>query len=171
VQALLNQTSKILGTPAPQLPAFSAPRPLPMAPQPHPAAGGPTATPAVPGSTVGAKIAKTALTQLGTPYQWGGPAKLGSRTDCSGLLQASAAANGIRIGRTTYEQWKQGTPVPLNQLQPGDAVFSHADSRGPGHVSIYIGNGQIVEDPHTGEVVSISDLAGRAGVIGARRYG
>jgi cell wall-associated NlpC family hydrolase len=70
-------------------------------------AGDPQATTLAPGVT---GIAKTALTQLGTPYQWGGKAALGSRTDCSGLLQASARANGINIGRTTYEQYKQGAP-------------------------------------------------------------
>lgn len=116
-------------------------------------------------------IAKTALTQLGTPYQWGGKAALGSRTDCSGLLQASARANGVSIGRTTYEQFKQGSPVALNQLQPGDAVFSEQTSQGPGHVAIYIGGGKVVEDPHTGASVEISTLAGRRGIVGARRYG
>jgi cell wall-associated NlpC family hydrolase len=121
-------------------------------------------------TAVGANIAKTALSQLGTPYQYGGPAKLGSRTDCSGLLQASAAANGVHIGRTTYEQWKQGIPVPMDQLQPGDAVFFEMGPRGPGHVAIYIGNGRVVEDPHTGASVEISQLAGR-GPVGARRYG
>lgn len=115
-------------------------------------------------------IAKTALTQIGIPYQWGGAAKLGGRTDCSGLLQASAKANGVNIGRTTYEQYHQGTPVALDKLKPGDAVFSHPDSRGPGHVAIYIGNGQVVQDPHTGASVSISQLD-RAGIVGARRYG
>lgn len=120
-------------------------------------------------ATPGSSIANTALTQLGEPYQWGGLAKLGSPTDCSGLLQASAAANGINIGRTTYEQWTQGAAVPLDKLQPGDAVFFDMTSRGPGHVAIYIGNGRVVEDPHTGASVEISRLAGR-GPVGARRY-
>jgi cell wall-associated NlpC family hydrolase len=108
---------------------------------------------------------------LGTPYQWGGKAALGSKTDCSGLLQASAKANGIPLPRTTYDQYKVGQPVSLNQLQPGDAVFSDPTAQGPGHVSIYIGNGKVVEDPHTGAVVSVGALAGRKGIVGARRYG
>lgn len=131
-----------------------------------PTAPGQQGAPQVPGTSVGAAIAKTALTQIGIPYQWGGAAKLGGRTDCSGLLQASAAAHGVNIGRTTWQQIKQGTPVPLNQLQPGDAVFSHNG----GHVSIYIGNGKVVQDPHTGAVVSISTLD-KTGVVGARRFG
>jgi len=126
--------------------------------------------PPVPGAGVGAKIAKSALTQLGTPYQFGGKAALGSRTDCSGLLQASAAANGVSLPRTTYEQYKVGTPVPLNQLQPGDAVFFEPGPQGPGHVTIYIGNGRVVEDPHTGASVEISALHGRGAIVGARRY-
>lgn len=127
----------------------------------------------LPRTQVGAGIAKTALTQIGTPYQYGGVAKLGSRTDCSGLLQASAAANGVKIGRTTFQQYKEGIPVPLDQLQPGDAVFS-AGSDGtasnPGHVGIYIGNGRVVQDPHTGASVDIAQL-GKFGAVGARRYG
>lgn len=117
-----------------------------------------------------AGIAKTALTQIGIPYQWGGKAVLGGHTDCSGLLQASAAANGINIGRTTYEQWKQGSPVPLDKLKPGDAVFAHMGPNGPEHVMIYAGNGAVVEDPHTGDSVKTIPLAGYPGLVGARRY-
>jgi cell wall-associated NlpC family hydrolase len=124
----------------------------------------------LPRSQVGGAIARTALSQIGIPYQWGGAAKLGSRTDCSGLLQASAAAHDVHIGRTTYEQWKQGIPVALDQVQPGDGIFFHMGKNGPEHVAIYIGNGQVVEDPHTGAAVEISKLAGR-GAVGARRFG
>jgi cell wall-associated NlpC family hydrolase len=148
----------------------------PVNPSSSPLAAGLAANPspatpavAVAGSASGGGIAKTALTQIGIPYQWGGAAKLGGRTDCSGLLQASARANGINIGRTTYEQYKQGTPVPLTALQPGDAVFFHMGPRGPEHVAIFIGGGRVVEDPHTGASVEISQLAGR-GAVGARRY-
>jgi cell wall-associated NlpC family hydrolase len=162
---ILNEGAKLFGLPPLPTPPSSAPTRLPMA-------AGPAATPspaAASPTLVGQQIAKTALTQKGIPYQWGGQAKLGGRTDCSGLLQASAAANGVKIGRTTYQQWKQGTPVPLNQLQPGDGVFFHMGANGPEHVAIYIGNGRVVEDPHTGATVSVNTLAGR-GAIGARRF-
>jgi cell wall-associated NlpC family hydrolase len=125
------------------------------------------------GSPTGQAIAKTALSQLGQPYQYGGQAKLGHPTDCSGLLQAAAAAHGINIPRTTYTQWQTGKAVPTNALQPGDAVFfKGSDARGnlPGHVGIYIGGGKFVEDPHTGATVTISTLAGRSDYVGARRY-
>jgi cell wall-associated NlpC family hydrolase len=144
--------------PARSLQSAGPGEPVPVKPVP-PAAG----------SASGGGIAKTALTQIGIPYQWGGAAKLGGRTDCSGLLQASARANGINIGRTTYVQWTQGTPVPLDKLQPGDAVFFHPGPKGPEHVAIYVGGGKIVEDPRSGESVHITALAGR-GPMGARRY-
>lgn len=125
------------------------------------------------GSQVGQSIAKTALSQLGQPYQFGGQAKLGHPTDCSGLLQEAAAAHGVNIPRTTYDQWKTGQAVGSNQLQPGDAVFfKGSDARGnlPGHVGIYIGGGKYVQDPHTGGTVSISTLADAKDFVGARRF-
>jgi cell wall-associated NlpC family hydrolase len=136
-----------------------------------PLAAGTVSTPQ--GGSLGSSIAKTALSQLGQPYQYGGQAKLGNPTDCSGLLQESAAAHGISIPRTTYDQWQTGKSVATNQLQPGDAVFFRgSDARGnlPGHVGIYIGNGKYVEDPHTGGTVSISTLADAKDYVGARRY-
>jgi cell wall-associated NlpC family hydrolase len=124
-----------------------------------------------PGSSVGKGIVRTARTQLGIPYQWGGAAKLGSRTDCSGLLQAAALANGIHIPRTTYDQFKVGKRVARQNLRPGDAVFFRPGPNGPEHVGIYIGNGNMIEDPHTGAAVRVADFAHRNGYVGARRYG
>jgi cell wall-associated NlpC family hydrolase len=115
-------------------------------------------------------IAATAASQLGISYQWGGPAILGHSTDCSGLTQAVLRKNGISVGRTTYEQWRQGRPVDPKHLQPGDLVFFNMGRRGPEHVGVYIGNGQFIEDPHTGASVRVSNLAGRRDFVGARRY-
>lgn len=104
-----------------------------------------------------------AVDQLGKPYQWGadGP----DAYDCSGLVYAAYAAAGIRIGRTTF-QWRQDGPqVSLSQIQPGDLLFS-AGSDGtpvdPGHVVMYLGAGQIIQAPQTGQDVQIDplDLAG-----------
>jgi cell wall-associated NlpC family hydrolase len=124
-------------------------------------------------SLAGRGVVETAKSQIGEPYQYGGPAKLGSATDCSGLLQASLAANGIKIPRTTYAQWKVGQAVDKQHLQPGDAVFFRgSDAHGdlPGHVGIYIGGGRMIEDPHTGATVRVADIAGRGDYVGARRY-
>jgi cell wall-associated NlpC family hydrolase len=115
-------------------------------------------------------VVQTAKSQLGIPYQWGGEAKLGSPTDCSGLLQAVLAKNGVEIPRVTYDQFRAGVPVGIDQLKPGDAVFFDESRRGPEHVGIYIGGGAFIEDPHTGASVRIADLKSRGGFVGARRY-
>jgi cell wall-associated NlpC family hydrolase len=118
---------------------------------------------------------------LGTPYSWGGggpsgPSKgfgRGASTvgfDCSSLLQYAYAQQGKTIPRVTYDQWKTGKAVPNEALQPGDAVFFRPGQRGPEHVGIYVGEGKFVEAPKTGDVVKISDLAGRSDYMGARRW-
>ena len=91
--------------------------------------------------------------------------------DCSGLVYAAYAAAGIHIARTTY-QWQQDGPVvPLSQIQPGDLLFS-AGSDGtpanPGHVVMYLGGGQVIQAPQTGEDVQI-DPADLASVVVATR--
>jgi cell wall-associated NlpC family hydrolase len=115
-----------------------------------------------------AAIVATAQTQLGIAYQWGGPPILGQHTDCSGLAQAVLAKNGIHVGRTTYQQWRQGKPT-MNP-QPGDLVFFHMGPKGPEHVGVYIGNDQFIEDPHTGSSVRVSKLSTYPGYCGARTY-
>jgi cell wall-associated NlpC family hydrolase len=110
-----------------------------------------------------------ALHQIGKPYQWGaaGP----DAYDCSGLVYAAYAAAGIHIARTTFGWRQDGPPVPLTQIQPGDLLFS-AGSDGtpasPGHVVMYLGAGQIVQAPQTGEDVQIDPLD-LAGVVVATR--
>ena len=114
------------------------------------------------GSNVVATAIAFAKAQIGKPYQFGaaGP----DAYDCSGLVYAAYAAAGIHIARTTY-QWQQDGPViPLSQIQPGDLLFS-AGSDGtptnPGHVVMYLGGGQVIQAPQTGEDVQIdpADLA------------
>lgn len=64
--------------------------------------------------------------------------------DCSGLMQASYRQAGVQLGRTTYQQIDDGTPVTpsLSDLKPGDLIFYYA---GPDHVAMYVGNGIIVQ--------------------------
>jgi len=111
----------------------------------------------------------TARQYLGTWYKWGG-SNPGTGFDCSGLLQYSWGKSGVKIPRTTYEQWKTGQAVDKRHLHPGDAVFFENTGQGPGHVGMYIGHGQFIEAPHTGAKVRISNLRGRTDYVGARRY-
>ena len=57
------------------------------------------------------------------------------------------------------------SPVAYGDLQPGDLVFFS----GLGHVGIYIGGGQFIHAPHTGDVVKISNMSDHGGYVGARR--
>ena len=100
--------------------------------------------------------------QVGKPYCWAGQGP--SCFDCSGLVFTAYAAAGIHLARTTY-QWRQDGPqIPLSQIQPGDLLFS-AGSDGsptnPGHVVMYLGHGQVIQAPQTGEDVQTgpADLA------------
>lgn len=102
----------------------------------------------IPGATAdnpGAKAVSLAMKALSnkTPYVWGGNS-LNAGVDCSGLVQQVYRQLGISVPRTTYEQAKSGKQVSLNALRPGDLVFYRPESRGPGHVAIYTGNGKVV---------------------------
>ncbi|MEV6005430.1 NlpC/P60 family protein [Streptomyces sp. NPDC051976] len=107
-----------------------------------------------PASGRAAQAIAFALAQRGKPYERGatGPGSY----DCSGLTQAAYHAAGIDIGRTTWDQIKDGTRVSESDLRPGDLVFFYS---GISHVAIYLGNGQIVHAPHTGAVVEIGQLS------------
>ena len=108
----------------------------------------PTTT-TVSSSTNGGQAANFALSKLGCPYVYGGTGPCGSGYDCSGLAQAAWAAAGVSIPRTTYDDWASLPHVSLSSLEPGDLILYD----GEGHVAIYVGNGKIVDAPHTGAVV------------------
>ncbi|MEY9876288.1 cell wall-associated NlpC family hydrolase [Streptacidiphilus sp. MAP12-33] len=117
-----------------------------------------------------------ALGQLGTPYQWGGsctaphgPDPMG-RCDCSSLVQQSYHAGGITLTRTTYTQVSEGTAISVDALKPGDLLFTEPGPNGPNHVGMYIGQGLVVQAPHTGAVVDVTSLASwRSAIVAARR--
>jgi cell wall-associated NlpC family hydrolase len=85
-----------------------------------------------------------ALTQIGVPYVWGGEQE-GKGFDCSGLTQWAFRKAGINLPRTSQEQMGVGVGVDKQHIQPGDLLFPE-----PGHVMMAIGNGKLVEAPHTG---------------------
>ncbi|MFD8812175.1 C40 family peptidase [Streptomyces sp. NPDC059627] len=116
------------------------------------------------------------LGQLGTPYQWGGNCSHPrgqdptGRCDCSSLMQASYKAGGVSISRTVYTQVKEGKAVSVDALKPGDLLFTRGTAAAPEHVGMFIGQGLILQAPHTGYVVKISTLADwRAEIVTARR--
>ena len=102
-----------------------------------------------------------AFAELGKPYVWGatGP----NSFDCSGLTQYVWRQAGVSIPRVAADQYAWTIPVPLSQLLPGDLVFYGTTDIH--HVGIYIGDGLMINAPHTGTVVQVSsiwwsDLAG-----------
>ncbi|HUK98521.1 MAG TPA: NlpC/P60 family protein [Gaiellaceae bacterium] len=110
------------------------------------------------------EAATIALRYLGVPYVWGGESPKGF--DCSGLVAYVYAQLGITLPHYAAAQYQLGVAVPRDQLQPGDLVFFDALD----HVGIYIGGGQFVHAPHTGDVVKITTLASYGdSYVGARR--
>jgi len=101
------------------------------------------------------------------PYSWGGGNASGPTLgigsgantvgfDCSGLVEYAWAQAGVSFPHYSGSQYAETTHVPLSDIQPGDLLFY-----GPGgdtHVAMYIGGGQMIEAPETGEDVSVVPL-------------
>ena len=106
-----------------------------------------------------------AMQYLGTPYVYGGASPSGF--DCSGFVMYVFNQIGVSLPHNAAAQYGYGMPVSRDQLQAGDLVFFN----GLGHVGIYIGGGQFIHSPHTGDVVKISSLTGwySSTYVGARR--
>jgi peptidoglycan DL-endopeptidase CwlO len=107
-----------------------------------------------------------AMRYLGIPYVYAGADPSGF--DCSGFTMYVYAQVGISLPHNAAMQFGMGTPVSYDQLAPGDLVFFY----GLGHVGMYIGGGNFIHSPHTGDVVKISPMAGHYASVfdGARRY-
>lgn len=116
--------------------------------------------PSTPGSpiaapTQAAQIAvDTAYAQLGKPYQWGGAGP--NSFDCSGLTMYSYAAAGISLPHSSRMQATMGVEVPRDQMAPGDLV---AFGNPVYHIAIYIGDGNMITAPQTGDVVKIQSIS------------
>ena len=123
-------------------------------------------------SPAAAAAVASALSELGRPYVFGasGPAAY----DCSGLMVAAWAAGGHALSRTTYSQIHDGTATTADQLAPGDLVLtpgSDGTLASPGHVAMYIGDGLVVEAPHTGDIVNVVTYTSMVGAgVSALRH-
>lgn len=101
---------------------------------------------------------------LGVPYVWGGGGTEGPSTgsggngpigfDCSGLVQYVLAQAGIKAPRLSYDQLAMGQRAAINSLLPGDLI-GFGDGH---HIAVWLGNGQILEAPHTGAAVRVRAL-------------
>jgi len=120
---------------------------------------------AVVASSDAAQIAiDTAMAQRGKPYVWAasGPGSF----DCSGLTAYAYGKAGIALPHSSAVQATMGKAVSRADLQPGDLVFFYSPVS---HVGIYIGNGQMVHAPTSGDVVKVANLDAMGHFVGGRR--
>jgi cell wall-associated NlpC family hydrolase len=110
------------------------------------------------GTATGQEIVDYAETFLGVPYVYGGPSPSGF--DCSGLVYYCYTHYGYTVNRTAAGLAYSGTEASASDLQPGDVIlFTSSGGSYIGHTGIYIGDGNFIHAPHTGDVVKISSLS------------
>lgn len=115
-------------------------------------------------------LLRVARPMLGTPYVWGGNVP-GKGLDCSGFVQQAYERIGVHLPRVTFDQVHAGRRVQLDRLQPGDLIFTEPGRHGPNHVGMYVGQGQVQESPHHGDVNKLISLHAflSGGFVDARR--
>jgi cell wall-associated NlpC family hydrolase len=113
-------------------------------------------------SQISSLLAK-AKTYLGLPYRYGGMSPKGF--DCSGFVRYVFGSMGIDLDRTSGSQAKQGDPIDLAHIQPGDLLFfsTRGMRKGISHVGIYLGEGRFIHASNWGgsgrHGVKLSELA------------
>ncbi|QLY34246.1 C40 family peptidase [Nocardia huaxiensis] len=145
---------------------FSVPNSLPVLtgiPGLTDSAATPAPAMATPTLTTGERAVEAAKSRLGSYYRSGGNGP--DSFDCSGLVQWSYAQAGVALPRTSHSQLASGTPVELDELQPGDLVSFY----GGGHSAIYAGDGKIIHASTYGTGVIESPMDNMP-VAGARRF-
>jgi peptidoglycan hydrolase CwlO-like protein len=112
-------------------------------------------------------VIKRAQSQLGVPYSWGGGTADGPSRgidegagtvglDCSGLILYAFAGAGIKLPHYSGSQYNMGRKIPSAQMRRGDVIFYGPD--GTQHVTLYLGNNQMIEAPYTGANVRIAPV-------------
>jgi len=115
----------------------------------------------------GAGAVQAAKTQIGVPYVWGGETP-GVGFDCSGLTQWAWRQAGVGLPRTAQAQYDAVVHIPLSDLEPGDLVFWNDGTSSVQHVAIYVGGGEVIQAPETGENVGYAAIWNN-GLVGAGR--
>ncbi len=120
----------------------------------------------------GSRVTNYALALVGIPYRYGGTVPE-SGFDCSGFVgHVIDVIMGVSLPRSSHDMARVGRSIQKAALQPGDLVFHNTRGRSFSHVGIYLGNGQFIHSPKTGEHVQRADLNSlywRARFNGARR--
>lgn len=167
--ALTPQQRTALAAPAPApegAPGAPAPEmfpPLPGASGGAPAVGLPFGVPE--GGGGAATAVQAALTQVGTPYVWGGAAPGGF--DCSGLVMWAFHQAGISLPHSSQAQANGGQAVSLSDLQPGDVLTFYGDAS---HSGIYVGDGMMIHSSTFGQPVAVVPMNASGPIHNARRY-
>ena len=112
-----------------------------------------------------ASVVQAALTQVGSPYVWGGAAPGGF--DCSGLVMWAFQQAGIALPHSSQAQAQGGQPVAVSDLQPGDVVTFYSDAS---HSGIYVGDGMVIHSSTYGQPVRVVPMNAAGPIHDARRY-
>jgi cell wall-associated NlpC family hydrolase len=127
------------------------------------------AKPSQSGGLAAAVAVQVALAQLGTPYRWGGESP-SNGFDCSGLVQFAYQHAEVALPRTAQTQYNAGPQLPAGtRPEPGDLVFFGSSPSHVTHVGIALGDGRMVDAPHTGALVRVEPIAGFGEYLGATR--
>jgi cell wall-associated NlpC family hydrolase len=148
-EAAARTTTAPTAAPADEAEAEPAPAPSP----PPAASSGPNVTG---GTGTGSAVVEAARKYLGIPYRYGGSGP--NDFDCSGLTAYVYREFGVNLPHSAEWQYRQSPHVSRDELQPGDLVFFGSPIH---HVGIYVGNGQMLDAPHTGTVVQIRTMLRR----------
>jgi cell wall-associated NlpC family hydrolase len=154
------------GAPAPDAVPPGTPPPGGQAPGEVPPPGGmPGPQPGGVGGGDRATVVQAALTQVGSPYVWGGAAPGGF--DCSGLVMWAFQQAGISLPHSSQAQAHGGQPVALSDLQPGDVLTFYSDAS---HAGLYIGDGMMIHSSTYGVPVRVVPMNSSGPIYDARRY-
>jgi hypothetical protein len=111
------------------------------------------------GDDLRAELVATARRFLGVPYRWGGIDRADG-FDCSGLTMVCYRLSGLDLPRVSRSQFEAGRPVAREELRPGDLVFfATRGGSEVSHVGLYLGAGEFIHAPRTGETVQVQQLS------------